>query len=114
MNTNSSTAPSSSPENTGEVNARTEAPSIQPVNGMNDVLPAEIAAWQRLENIARELFAAYAYQEIRVPIVEHTGLFKRSIGEFTDIVQKEMFTFDDPSGDSLTLRPDATAGKVRE
>ncbi|HEY5810508.1 MAG TPA: histidine--tRNA ligase, partial [Povalibacter sp.] len=87
--------------------------AIQPVKGMNDVLPADIAAWQRLERIARELFASYAYQEIRVPIVEHTGLFKRSIGEFTDIVQKEMFTFDDPSGDSLTLRPEATAGIVR-
>jgi histidyl-tRNA synthetase len=80
---------------------------------MNDVLPAEIHAWQRLEGIARELFAAYAYREIRVPIVEHTGLFKRSIGEFTDIVQKEMFTFEDPGGDSLTLRPEATAGIVR-
>ncbi|HMN43197.1 MAG TPA: histidine--tRNA ligase [Povalibacter sp.] len=87
--------------------------AIQPVRGMNDVLPADAAAWQRLESIARELFASYAYQEIRVPIVEHTGLFKRSIGEFTDIVQKEMFTFDDPSGDSLTLRPEATAGIVR-
>ena len=80
---------------------------------MNDVLPSEIAAWQRLESIARELFAAYAYKEIRVPIVEHTALFKRSIGEFTDIVQKEMFTFEDPGGDSLTLRPEATAGIVR-
>lgn len=80
---------------------------------MNDVLPAEIAAWQRLEAIARDLFASYSYQEIRVPIVEHTALFKRSIGEFTDIVQKEMFTFEDPGGDSLTLRPEATAGIVR-
>jgi histidyl-tRNA synthetase len=80
---------------------------------MNDVLPSDIAAWHRLESIARELFAAYAYREIRVPIVEHTALFKRSIGEFTDIVQKEMFTFEDPGGDSLTLRPEATAGIVR-
>ena len=80
---------------------------------MNDVLPADIAGWQRLERVARELFAAYGYQEIRVPIVEHTELFKRSIGEFTDIVQKEMFTFEDPGGDSLTLRPEATAGIVR-
>jgi len=86
---------------------------IQPPRGMNDVLPAQIAAWQRVEAVARDLFAAYAYQEIRVPIVEHTGLFKRSIGEFTDIVQKEMFTFEDPGGDSLTLRPEATAGIVR-
>src|SRR5690606_8895340 len=74
---------------------------IQPPRGMNDVLPSESAAWQHLENIARELFEAYAYREIRVPIVEHTALFKRSIGEFTDIVQKEMFTFVDPGGDSL-------------
>jgi histidyl-tRNA synthetase len=86
---------------------------IQPPRGMNDVLPSEIAAWHRLESIARELLAAYAYEEIRVPIVEHTALFKRSIGEFTDIVQKEMFTFEDPGGDSLTLRPEATAGIVR-
>ncbi len=80
---------------------------------MNDVLPSEIGAWHKLEGIARELFAAYAYREIRVPVVEHTALFKRSIGELTDIVQKEMFTFEDPSGDSLTLRPEATAGIVR-
>jgi histidyl-tRNA synthetase len=92
----------------------TPAPQqIQPPRGMNDVLPSEIAAWQRLEALARELFAAYAYREIRVPIVEHTALFKRSIGELTDIVQKEMFTFEDPGGDSLTLRPEATAGIVR-
>jgi histidyl-tRNA synthetase len=80
---------------------------------MNDILPADIAAWHRLEQLAREIFAAYSYQEIRVPVVEHTALFKRSIGEYTDIVQKEMFTFEDPGGDSLTLRPEATAGIVR-
>src|SRR5687768_14780957 len=80
---------------------------------MNDILPADIAAWHRLEELAREIFAAYAYQEIRVPVVEHTGLFKRSIGEYTDIVQKEMYTFEDAGGDSLTLRPEATAGIVR-
>ena len=87
--------------------------AIQPVRGMNDVLPTEVAAWHRLETLARRLFASYGYQEIRVPIVEQTALFKRSIGEFTDIVQKEMFTFQDPGGDSLTLRPEATAGIVR-
>ncbi|HLS80600.1 MAG TPA: histidine--tRNA ligase [Steroidobacter sp.] len=86
---------------------------IQPPRGMNDITPAQIAAWQRLESVARDLFASYGYQEIRVPIVEHTALFKRSIGEYTDIVQKEMFTFEDPGGDSLTLRPEATAGIVR-
>lgn len=86
---------------------------IQPPKGMNDILPADSAAWQRLESLARDIFASYAYQEIRVPLVEHTGLFKRSIGEFTDVVSKEMFTFQDPGGDSLTLRPEATAGIVR-
>jgi histidyl-tRNA synthetase len=86
---------------------------IQPPRGMNDILPAEISAWHRFEQLARELFATYAYQEIRVPILENTALFKRSIGEYTDIVQKEMFTFEDPGGESLTLRPEATAGIVR-
>lgn len=90
----------------------TEA-KLQPVRGMNDVLPADIAYWQHLEATARSLFAEYGFQEIRVPIIEHTGLFKRSIGELTDIVEKEMYTFDDRSGDSLTLRPEATAGLVR-
>jgi histidyl-tRNA synthetase len=86
---------------------------IQRPKGMNDILPAETAAWQRLEALARDIFASYAYQEIRLPLVEHTGLFKRSIGEFTDVVSKEMFTFQDPGGDSLTLRPEGTAGVVR-
>jgi len=96
-----------------KVAGNSPAVTIQPVRGMNDVLPAEVAAWHRLESIARQLFAAYGYQEIRVPILEQTALFKRSIGEFTDVVQKEMFTFQDPGGDSLTLRPEATAGIVR-
>jgi histidyl-tRNA synthetase len=87
--------------------------SIQPVRGMNDVLPAEIGAWQHLERVARDIFESYGYEEVRVPIVEHTDLFKRSIGEFTDIVEKEMYTFQDVGGDSLTLRPEATAGIVR-
>ncbi len=86
---------------------------IQPVRGMNDVLPGEIAAWQHLERAARAVFEAYGYEEVRVPLVEHTELFKRSIGEFTDIVEKEMYTFEDLGGDSLTLRPEATAGIVR-
>ena len=86
---------------------------IQPVRGMNDVLPAEIGAWQRLEACARELLQAYGYEEIRVPLVEHTGLFKRAIGEFTDVVEKEMYTFTDQGGESLTLRPEATAGIMR-
>ena len=87
--------------------------AIQPVRGMNDVLPADIGLWQHLEAALRELVAAYGYEEIRVPVVEHTELFRRSIGEFTDIVEKEMYTFTDQGGDSLTLRPEATAGIAR-
>ena len=83
------------------------------IRGMNDVLPADIGAWQHLEKVVRELFTAYGYQELRVPVVEHTALFKRAIGEYTDIVEKEMYTFTDSGGDSLTLRPEATAGVVR-
>jgi histidyl-tRNA synthetase len=87
--------------------------TLQAVRGMNDVLPAETAAWQKLERVARETFAQYGYREIRLPLLERTELFKRSIGEFTDIVEKEMYTFEDRGGDSLTLRPEATAGIVR-
>ena len=86
---------------------------IQPVRGMNDVLPAEISVWQHLERIARGVFEAYGYEEMRVPIVEHTELFQRSIGEHTDIVEKEMYSFQDSGGDRLTLRPEATAGIAR-
>lgn len=86
---------------------------IQPIRGMNDVLPAEIGAWQFLESTARELLTAYGYEELRTPVVEHTQLFKRAIGEFTDVVEKEMYTFTDQGGDSLTLRPEATAGVMR-
>src|ERR1700742_2491767 len=86
---------------------------IQAIRGMNDVLPAQIGAWQHLESTVRDLLTAYGYEEIRVPIVEHTELFKRAIGEFTDVVEKEMYTFTDQGGDSLTLRPEATAGIVR-
>lgn len=86
---------------------------IQPIRGMNDVLPEHIAAWQHLEKCAREVASTYGYEEIRVPLVEHTELFKRAIGEYTDVVEKEMYTFIDQGGDSLTLRPEATAGIVR-
>jgi histidyl-tRNA synthetase len=86
---------------------------IQPIRGMNDVLPAESVLWQHLEGTMRELLAAYGYEEIRVPVVEHTDLFKRAIGDYTDVVEKEMYTFTDQGGDSLTLRPEATAGIVR-
>ena len=89
------------------------AVQIQPIKGMNDVLPAEIGAWQYFESCTRELLAGYGYEEIRVPLLEHTELFKRAIGEHTDVVGKEMYTFVDRGGDSLTLRPEATAGIVR-
>jgi histidyl-tRNA synthetase len=85
---------------------------IQAVRGMNDVLPAEIGAWQFLEGTVRSLVAAYGYQEMRVPVVEQTRLFKRAIGEFTDVVEKEMYTFE-MGDEQLTLRPEATAGIVR-
>jgi len=86
---------------------------IAPVRGMNDVLPGEIAAWQYFERRTHELLTSYGYEEIRVPVVERTELFKRAIGEHTDVVGKEMYTFTDRGGDSLTLRPEATAGIVR-
>jgi histidyl-tRNA synthetase len=86
---------------------------IQPVRGMNDVLPAEIAAWHIIETAAREVLGTYGYQEMRVPLVERTELFQRAIGEYTDVVEKEMYTFIDQGGESLTLRPEGTAGVMR-
>ncbi|MDN4503602.1 histidine--tRNA ligase [Alteromonadaceae bacterium BrNp21-10] len=86
---------------------------IQAIRGMNDCLPSQTGVWQYLENGIRDLVASYGYQEIRMPVVESTDLFKRSIGEVTDIVEKEMYTFDDRNGDSLTLRPEGTASCVR-
>ena len=88
------------------------AEQLQAVRGMNDVLPEAIGAWQHLEKTVRDLLTEYGYEEIRVPVVEHTALFKRAIGEFTDVVEKEMYTFPDGE-DSLTLRPEATAGVMR-
>ena len=89
------------------------AEQIQPIRGMNDILPTEIGAWQHLERIVRELVSAYGYEEMRVPIVEQTTLFRRSIGELTDVVGKEMYSFESQGGENLTLRPEATAGLVR-
>lgn len=80
---------------------------------MKDILPQQTPLWQYLEDRVRDVLARYGYEEIRMPIVEMTELFKRSIGEVTDIVEKEMYTFDDRNGDSLTLRPEGTAGCVR-
>jgi histidyl-tRNA synthetase len=89
------------------------AQKIQAIRGMNDLLAAELPHWQRVESAARELFADYGYREMRVPLVEHSELFQRSIGEHTDIVEKEMYSFEDRGGDRLSLRPEATAGLVR-
>ena len=87
--------------------------TIRAIRGMNDVLPDDVSAWQHVERHARALLTAYGYDEIRPPIVERTELFRRSIGEVTDIVEKEMYTFDDRNGESLTLRPECTASVVR-
>lgn len=87
--------------------------AIQAIRGMHDILPEQSPYWHWLESKARQVLGAYGYQEIRLPIVEKTELFKRSIGEVTDIVEKEMYTFDDRNGDSLTLRPEGTAGCLR-
>ena len=89
------------------------AKTIQAVRGMNDILPDQSAAWQYLETALRTVIDSYGYREIRLPLLEKTELFKRSIGEVTDIVEKEMYTFADRNGDSLTLRPEGTAGCVR-
>ncbi len=89
------------------------ANQFQSIRGFNDVLPAEAAAWQRLHASAREVFEAYGYREIVLPLLESTELYQRSIGETTDVVEKEMFTFKDRENDSLTLRPEFTAGVVR-
>ncbi|WP_024459864.1 histidine--tRNA ligase [Marinimicrobium sp. LS-A18] len=86
---------------------------LQAIRGMNDLLPDESGQWQYLENTLKSILQQYSYREIRFPIVESTELFKRSIGEVTDIVEKEMYTFDDRNGDSLTLRPEGTASCVR-
>ena len=89
------------------------AKQIQAIRGMNDILPGQSRRWQYLESVIRNVVAAYGYEEIRMPVVEQTDLFKRSIGEVTDIVEKEMYTFADRNGDSLTLRPEGTASCVR-
>ncbi|OJA00815.1 histidine--tRNA ligase, partial [Rickettsiella grylli] len=86
---------------------------IQAIRGMNDILPAQNFIWQNVEKVLRNLVNQYGYQEIRLPILEKTDLFKRCIGHVTDIVEKEMYTFIDRNGESLSLRPEGTAGCVR-
>ncbi len=87
--------------------------TLQAIRGMNDILPEQTPLWRYFENTVASLLDGYGYRQIRMPIVEATELFKRSIGEVTDIVEKEMYTFDDRNGDSLTLRPEGTASCVR-
>ena len=87
--------------------------ALQAVRGMNDCLPSETNVWQMVESVLCRVASNYGFAEIRMPIVESTALFKRSIGEVTDIVEKEMYTFDDRNGDSLTLRPEGTASCIR-
>lgn len=86
---------------------------IQSIRGMNDILPSQTPLWQYFERCVRDVLSQYGYQEIRMPIVEPTELFARGVGEHTDIVEKEMYTFLDRNEDSLTLRPEGTAGCVR-
>jgi histidyl-tRNA synthetase len=93
---------------------KTMAAALQAVRGMNDVLPDEASVWQRFEDTARNVFERYGYRNLRVPVVEPTPLFVRGIGAHTDVVEHEMYTFEDKlNGESLTLRPEATAGIVR-
>jgi histidyl-tRNA synthetase len=87
--------------------------TLQAVRGMNDVVPADAARWRALEHHLLGVLSAYGYAEVRLPIVEQTAVFHRSIGDVTDIVQKEMYSFDDRNGDNLSLRPEGTAGCVR-
>jgi histidyl-tRNA synthetase len=97
----------------GPASAADASKTIQAIREMNDVTPARSDAWQRLEDTARAVLTGYGYAEIRTPIVESSDLFKRSIGAATDIVEKEMYSFLDRIGDSLSLRPEGTAGCVR-
>jgi len=86
---------------------------IQAIRGMNDILPGETPVWQYLESTVQRVLQRYSYRELRFPVLEQTQLFKRSIGEVTDIVEKEMYSFDDRNGENLSLRPEGTAGCVR-
>ncbi|MGF1722593.1 histidine--tRNA ligase [Vibrio kyushuensis] len=89
------------------------AKHIQAIRGMNDCLPTQSPLWHKVEGAVKSVVSAYGYNEVRMPIVESTHLFSRAIGEVTDVVEKEMYTFEDRNGDSLTLRPEGTAGCVR-
>lgn len=87
--------------------------SFQPIQGMSDLAPPEIQLWQRLEGTARKILSRYAFQEVRTPVLERTDVFTRSLGDTTDVVQKEMYSFTDRGGRALSLRPEGTAGVIR-
>ena len=86
---------------------------VTSIRGMNDLLPQDSNIWQQVESILKQTMNSHGYKEIRFPVVEKTALFCRAIGEVTDVVEKEMYTFEDRDGDSLSLRPEGTAGCVR-
>jgi histidyl-tRNA synthetase len=86
---------------------------VRSIRGFHDILPEDIKRWHYIEEKARTVFELYGYSEIRIPVMEFTEVFARSIGATTDIVEKEMYTFTDRDGSSLTLRPEGTAGVVR-
>src|SRR3970282_2832432 len=86
---------------------------INSIRGFNDILPGETGIWQHIEGEVCRVFEVYGFSEIRIPMVEKTGLFSRSIGDTTDIVEKEMYTFSDRHGESITMRPEGTASVVR-
>ena len=86
---------------------------IQRLKGTRDILPDEVNKWQYIEEKAKKIFTNYGYGEIRVPVIEKTELFQRGVGETTDVVQKEMYIFDDKGGRSIALRPEGTAGVIR-
>ena len=87
--------------------------AISGVKGFNDILPGEVEKWQHIEMVARRVFELYGFAEIRVPILEKTELFARSIGDATDIVEKEMYSFEDKGQNRVTMRPEGTAGVMR-
>ena len=97
-----------------EKTARSRVEKLSAVKGMNDILPPDSGSWEALEEKVRDLMRLFGYENIRTPIVEPTALFVRGLGEVTDIVEKEMYSFDDRlNGEALTLRPENTAGVVR-
>ncbi|MDY6323113.1 MAG: histidine--tRNA ligase [Succinivibrio sp.] len=87
--------------------------TVQAVRGMNDLLPEDTSVWQQVEKVLKETVESFGYSEVRMPVLEHTALFNRAIGEVTDVVEKEMYTFEDRGGEMLSLRPEGTAGCVR-